>query len=110
MNYKDFDHVTDYLDHCVDHGVTERRPIAGVRYVGFVVYPPKLGPVVLAIAHREGDVIVQDLIRDGLTIADAANLMKAYGITEVEGMESEDEELALATLGVIDRAARLLLW
>jgi hypothetical protein len=51
---------------------------------------------------------VQDVIRDGLTHADAINLLKAYGISEVEGAESEGDglDLAHATLCVIDRAMR----
>jgi hypothetical protein len=99
------------IDHLIDRGVTERRPLTGVRYVGFVVHPNKPGPVVLAIAHCEGGTIVQDMIRDGLTIADAANLLKAYGILDVEGAVSEGDglDLAHATLGAINRARRLLL-
>jgi hypothetical protein len=66
-------------------GVTERRPIPGVVYHGFIVHPRQPGPVTVAIAHRVGEKIVLDLCRDGLTIADAANLMKAYNITKVTG-------------------------
>jgi hypothetical protein len=66
-------------------GVTERRPIPGVVYHGFIVHPRQPGPVTVAIAHKAGEKIVLDLCRDGLTIADAANLMKAYNITKVTG-------------------------
>jgi hypothetical protein len=64
---------------------TERRPIPGVVYHGFIVHPRQPGPVTVAIAHKAGEKIVLDLCRDGLTIADAANLMKAYNITKVTG-------------------------
>jgi hypothetical protein len=96
---------------CIDHGVTARLPVAGVLYVGFVVHAAEPGrPVVLAIAHREGGKIVQDLISAGLTVAETAKLAKAYGITGLEGAVSEGDglDLAHATLGVIDRARRLL--
>jgi len=61
-------------------GWTERRPIPGVAYHGFVVHPRQPGPVTLAIAHRAGKKIILDLCRDGLTVADAANLLEAYSI------------------------------
>ncbi len=87
-------------------GVTERRPIPGVVYHGFVVHPRQPGPVTLAIAHKAGEKIILDLCRDGLTIADAANLMKAYNIAKVTGATDEGDGLTMAhaTLGAIDLA------
>ena len=51
----------------------------------FGAHPRQPGPVTVAIAHKAGEKIVLDLCRDGLTIADAANLMKAYNLTKVTG-------------------------
>src|SRR5258705_5995262 len=88
-------------------GVTERRPIPGVVYHGFVVHPRQPGPVTLAIAHRSGEKIILDLCRDGLTVADAANLLKAYSIAKVTGgANDEGDALAHATMGAIDLANR----
>jgi hypothetical protein len=96
------------IDACVTPGVMERPPVPGVSYVAFSVHPPRPGPVVLPIAHCEGEQIVLDLIRDGLTIADAANLTKAYGVAEVESALSEGDglDLAHAGVGAIARAKR----
>jgi len=61
------------FDAAITPGVTERRPIPGVVYHGFVVHPRQPGPVTLAIAHRAGKKIILDLCRDGLTTADAVD-------------------------------------
>ncbi len=87
-------------------GVTERRPVPGVVYHGFVVHPRLPGPVTLAIAHKAGKKIILDLCRDGLTIADAANLLKAYRIAKVTCANDDGDALAHATLGALDLANR----
>lgn len=87
-------------------GVTERRPIPGVVYHSFVVHPRQPGPVTLAIAHKAGEEIILDLCRDGLTTADAANLLKAYSIAKVTGANDEGDALAHAAMGAIDLANR----
>jgi hypothetical protein len=94
------------IEAAVTPGVTERRPIPGVRYHGFVVHPRQPGPVTLAIAHRAGEKIVVDLCREGLTIADAANLAKAYDIAELTGATDDGDGLTMAhaTLGAIHLA------
>ena len=84
--------------------VTERPPLAGQSYVAFVVHPRQPGPSTLAIAHRQGDQYVIDLCRDGLTIQQAADLVKAYGISKVTGADGEGDSsvsLAHAVCGVI---------
>jgi hypothetical protein len=92
------------IESAITPGVTERRPIPGVVYHGFVVHSPQPGPVTLAIAHRAGKKIILDLRRDGLTIADAANLLKAYNIAKVTGANDEGDAMAHATMGAIDLA------
>jgi hypothetical protein len=92
------------IEACVDHGVTERPPMPGQRYAGFAVHPRKPVPVVLAIAHQDGERFVIDLLRDGLTIEQAANLLKAYGIYTVTGADDEGDSRtshAHAVAGVI---------
>jgi hypothetical protein len=87
---------------CIDQNVTERRPQPGRRYRAFVVHPSKPGPQILAIGHCEGEKIVVDLLRDGLTIAQAAELVKAYGIERVTGAENDDDDSMLhAIAGVV---------
>jgi hypothetical protein len=73
-------------------------------YHGFVVHPRQPGPVTLAIAHKAGNKIIVDLCRDGLTVADAANLLKAYSIAKVTGANDEGDAMAHATMGAIDLA------
>jgi hypothetical protein len=96
------------IDAAVTPGVTERRPIPGVVYHSFVVHPRQPGPVTLAIAHKACEKIILDLCRDGLTIADSANLLKAYNIAKVTGANDEGDGLAMAhaTLGALDLANR----
>lgn len=92
------------LDQCIDKGVTERPPVAGKSYVAFAVHPPRPGPVALAIAHCESDTLVVDVVREAISIADAAALMQRYGIAAVTGAESEGDgfDLAHATLGALN--------
>src|SRR5262249_4981983 len=93
------------IEACVERGVSERRPVAGQRYAGFAVHPRKPGPIVLAIAHQDGGgMFVIDLLRDGLTFQQAADLLKTYGIDTVVGADDEGDSsvsLAHAVAGVI---------
>lgn len=94
---------SDGLGKCIDPGVTERAPIPGVRYHGFIVHPRHPGPVTLAIAHRAGE----DLCRDGLRVDDCAALLKRYRINEVIGADDECDggtSLAHAALGALHLA------
>lgn len=98
--------LREAIERATTPGVTERRPIPGVVYHGFVVHPRQPGPVTLAIAHRSGKKIILDLCRDGLTVADAANLLKAYSIAKVTGATDQGDALAHATMGALDLATR----
>ena len=80
----------------------ERPPQPGQHYRAFVVHSSKPGPQTLAIGHREGEEYLVDLLRDGLTIAQAAELMKAYGIKQVTGATNdEDDKMLHAVAGVV---------
>jgi hypothetical protein len=72
-------------------GVRERGPQAGIKYVG-AVDPAGGGPdsYTLAIAHRVGDIMVLDAIRERKGSPEAATqeyaaLLKSYGIGTVTG-------------------------
>jgi hypothetical protein len=87
---------------CMDKGTTERPPKPEQRYRAFVVHPSKPGPQTLAIGHREGEKVVVDLLRDGLTITQAAELVKGYGIERVTGAANDEDDKALhAIVGVV---------
>ena len=81
---------SDVIDACVDPGVTDRPPVPGHRYLAFAVHPHQPGPITLAIGHSEGEVRILDLIRDGLTVQQAADLMHAYGIDQVTGAANDN--------------------
>lgn len=83
--------TAEAIEACTIKGRTELPPVAGQFYVAFTVHPPCPGPVVLAIAHREGEMRIVDAIRESITIADAAVLLRRYGISGVTGAESEGE-------------------
>jgi hypothetical protein len=94
--------LREAIEACVEPGVTERPPVSGQFYAAFVVHPRAPGPTTLAIAHCEGDKYVVDLVRDGLTIQQAADLVKAYGIGEVTGADDDGVgSLGQAVCGVI---------
>lgn len=81
--------------------VTERRPMRGQHYAGFVVHPKQPGPIRL---DKSGDQFVIDLIRDRLTAEQSAHLLKAYGIDQVTGADDEgdsSDSLVHAIAGVI---------
>jgi hypothetical protein len=93
------------VEQCVDRGVTERPPVHGVRYAAFVVHPREPGPIVLAIGHLEGAKFVIDLLRDGLTVQQAVDLVSAYGLNAVTGADDEGDSSvshAHAVLGVLN--------
>jgi len=96
------------IEAAIDRGVTERAPVPGLRYAGFVVHPSRPGPVTLAIAHREGNLAVLDLIRDGLSVKDCGAVLRRYWIDRVTGIQDDnpDENLALATCGAINAVMR----
>ena len=93
----------DKIEACVDKGVSERPPVEGVKYVAFTVHPPLPGNLhALAIAHRDGEKLVQDVIREDISVPDAAALVKSYGITKVTGTVGDVEgALAHATMGAL---------
>lgn len=94
----------------VSAGVTERPPLPDLHYAGFVVHPKQPGPITLAIAHKDGDNFVLDLIRDGLSIEQSAHLLKAYRIDHVNGADDEDDSsdsLAHAVAGVVSVLAEM---
>jgi hypothetical protein len=97
--------VTDFreaFEACMDKDTTERSPQPGQRYRAFVVHPSRPGPQTSAIGHREGEKCVVDLLRYGLTIAQAAELVKAYGIEQVTGAANDEDDKGLhAIAGVI---------
>jgi hypothetical protein len=94
--------VTMNLDACVDEGVTERPPVESLPHVAFVVHPSQSGNLLaMAITHYADDKFILDLIREDISIADAAGVLKRYGISRVTGAESDgDLDLAHAVSGV----------
>lgn len=83
--------TAEAIEACTTKGVTERPPVPGQSYVAFAVHPSQPGLVVLAIAHREGTQRVVDVIRERITITDAAALLRRYGVAGVTGAESEGD-------------------
>lgn len=81
------------LAEAVDAGVRERAPRAGVAYAAF--YDASGGrsdAAALAIAHRQGDVVLVDAVRawpaphsPAAVIAEAVRVLRAYGVREVLG-------------------------
>jgi hypothetical protein len=81
------------VEACIDRGVFERAPVAGVRYVAFV--DPSGGSAdsfTIAIGHAEKDTAILDCLREvkppfspEATVADFAEVLKSYGVTSVRG-------------------------
>ncbi len=104
----DIDHLLDQqrwrdtIERCVDKGVTERPPVAGVSYAAFAVHPRSPGNLLgLAIAHRDGEMFILDVIRENISIAAGAAVLKRYGIAAVTtAVGDEADALAHAVAGV----------
>ena len=81
------------VDLCVALDVHERAPMSSVRYYGFV--DPSGGSadsMILAVGHREGDVVVLDALRERKpafspedVVSEFAELLKSYRITKITG-------------------------
>jgi hypothetical protein len=70
------------------------------------VHPSRPGPQTLVIGHCEDDKVVIDLMRDGLTIAQAAELVEIYNINTVTGAVNDDDDAMLhAVFGVVNELA-----
>ena len=83
----------DVIEAATDFGVRERGPQTGQRYIAFTDCAGGTGQdsFTLAIAHREGDNAVLDLLRERRprfvpagVVAEYAQVLKLYGITEVQ--------------------------
>src|SRR5829696_5626493 len=83
----------EVVDAAISPGVFERAPLQSARYLAFV--DPSGGSVdamTVAIAHREGKVAVLDAVREvkppfspERVVADFADLLRRYRITQVQG-------------------------
>jgi hypothetical protein len=81
----------DAVEACIEPGVRERAPVAGVRYGAFV--DPSGGrndSFTLAVAHREGEGAVLDLVRERRppfspadVVMEFASTLRPYGVREV---------------------------
>jgi hypothetical protein len=101
----DHQRFLDAIEASTDKGVTERPPVAGVKYKAFEVHTLRRpGHVLgLAIAHRDGEMRIVDVTRGDLSVHDAAAICKRYGITRITGAEGDEAvALALAVCGVIN--------
>lgn len=75
----------------------------GFTYRAFVVHPVNDGPLAFAIAHRDGDTAVVDMVRDNFTVRNLVPILKRYGIDRVTGDVEWGDGLTMAqaTLGVV---------
>ena len=98
----------DAVEACTRKGVGELPPVAGVRYEAFAVHPLHPGNLyAMTIAHREGEMFIQDLIREDISIEDAADVLRRYGITKITGaVGDKDDALVHALAGVVDILSR----
>jgi hypothetical protein len=85
--------VREVLESCVERGCHERGPSDAHRYTGFVdVSGGGADSFALSIAHKEGDLAVQDLAREVRpplspegVISEFADTLRRYGCTKVIG-------------------------
>ncbi len=105
--------VDRFLDHmqfmsaveaCTDKGVTERPPVEGKTYVAFVVHPREPGNVLgVAIAHREGEKFVVDVVKEDITVVECAAVSERYGVSQVTGAYGDESDaLVHAVAGAIN--------
>lgn len=83
----------EVVEACIAPGLKVRPPVPGLGYVGFVDPSGGLNDsMTLAIAHREGDRCVLDLVVERkppmspeAVVEDFCGILKAYGVTKVTG-------------------------
>jgi hypothetical protein len=87
----------DVIESCTDYGVRERPPLPILKYIAFCDAAGGTGSdsFTLAICHAErdeGKTVLLDAVRErkprfvpAAVIAELAQLLKAYGVTEVQG-------------------------
>lgn len=94
----------DAVERCIDKGVVERPPIAGKTYVVFVVHPPEPGNVLgMAIAHREGEKFVIDVVKEDISVAECATVSKRYNVSKVTGACGDaSDALVHAAAGAVE--------
>jgi hypothetical protein len=95
------------VEACIEPGVRERAPVAGVAYRCFV--DPSGGrsdAMTMAIGHREGDVAVLDLVRERVppldpagTAHEFAQVMRRYGVASATADRYGAEWVAQAFAG-----------
>jgi hypothetical protein len=97
----------DAVEASVDRGVKERPPVAGILYAAFAVHPPEPGNLLaLAVAHCGDDKYIVDVIKDDISVVDAAAVLHSYGVTQVTGdVGDEADALAHAVAGVVNLLA-----
>ena len=100
----------DAVERCVDKGVTERPPVAGVSYAAFAVHPPQPGNLLgLAIAHCEGGKFIVDVVRENISFAEAAAVLARYGVSKASAaVGDEADALVHAVAGVVYELQREL--
>ena len=82
----------------VAHGVTERAPVLGRRYVAFAVHPRNNARCVVsavAVAHAEGDRSVLDAVREDISIDDCCALLHRYWVTTISAGDDDGDDDAL---------------
>ena len=72
--------------------MTERPPVEGMTHAAFQVYTP-YSDNLLAIALRTTDTFILDVIREEIRVADASAVLKRYGISQVTGESSPQQQL-----------------
>jgi hypothetical protein len=88
----------DVIERSTDKGVTERPPVEGKSYVAFAVHPRRPGNLLaLAIAHRDGEKVIIDLVKEDIGITDSAPILRRYGISTAFGTEDGGAGLPLAS-------------
>jgi hypothetical protein len=101
--------LADAVERCTDKGVTERPPVPGQTYFGFAVHSRSgLSIIAFAIAHtnHRASKYTLDLTRENISLDECCRLLKAYGISQITGANTEGggDDLAHAALGAIHLA------
>jgi len=93
----------DRVTQASTRGETELPPVVGRTYAAFAVTPPESGDLLaLVVAHRGDGKIVVDLAREDLTIAEASQVLRRYGVSDVAGaVDDGSDASARATAGAI---------
>jgi hypothetical protein len=90
---REFERLRSNVESFLRSGIDQLpAPRSNRDYRAFTVYPAEPGPLVVCVAHFASQRYNIDLLRDDLTVDDAAIVLHRFGIKDVVAGIDDDED------------------